>query len=28
VMNTMEFRNYRRYGSNLRILEGQQEQNP
>jgi hypothetical protein len=28
VMNTMEFRNYRRYGSNLRILEGVQEQNP
>jgi hypothetical protein len=28
VMNTMEFRNYRRFGSNLRILEGQQEQNP
>jgi VWFA-related protein len=28
VMNTMEFRNYRRYGSNLRILEGAQEQNP
>jgi VWFA-related protein len=28
VMNTMEFRNYRRYGSNLRILEGPQEQNP
>jgi VWFA-related protein len=28
VMNTMEFRNYRRYGSNVRILEGQQEQNP
>jgi VWFA-related protein len=28
VMNTMEFRNYRRYGSNLRILEGLQEQNP
>jgi len=28
VMNTMEFRNYRRYGSSLRILEGQQEQNP
>jgi hypothetical protein len=26
VMNTMEFRNYRRYGSNLRILEGVQEQ--
>jgi hypothetical protein len=24
----MEFRNYRRYGSNLRILEGVQEQNP
>ncbi len=28
VMNTMEFRNYRRFGSNLRILEGPQEQNP
>jgi hypothetical protein len=28
VMNTMEFRNYRRFGSNLRILEGQQEQHP
>jgi hypothetical protein len=28
VMNTMEFRNYRRYGSSFRILEGQQEQNP
>jgi VWFA-related protein len=28
VMNTMEFRNYRRYGSNLRILEGVQEQHP
>jgi VWFA-related protein len=28
VMNTMEFRNYRRYGSTLRILEGPQEQNP
>jgi len=27
-MNTMEFRNYRRFGSNLRILEGQREQNP
>jgi VWFA-related protein len=28
VMNTMEFRNYRRYGSHLRILEGPQEQTP
>ena len=28
VLNTIEFRNYRRFGSNVRILEGAQEQHP